>query len=230
MCLCEVIKERLVNDYRCPPENLITVLNGVDLRWYSLQKDRSSPVRRALAIRPDEHVLVYVGRIVKRKGIDVLLQALSRISREQVSWKCIIVGDGSMRVALSEKANELGLDSSIVFVGHQEDVRPYLQAADVFVHPSYSDGLPFSVLEAMACGLPCIVGTVDGKSEVVVDGENGLLVTPGSIDELTDAIRHLLADQDARERIALNARKRAADFDIDRSMEEIKNVLLAGFA
>jgi glycosyltransferase involved in cell wall biosynthesis len=226
ICGSDQVREKLVRDYKYPADRTIAVPNGVDLRFYSSRKSRATPVRKDLGMRPDEDVLVCVSRLVKRKGVDTLLEALFAITKEHQFGKCIIVGDGPMKGELSTRASELGLASSVVFVGHKEDVKPYLETGDIFVHATEGDGLPLALLEAMACGLPCIAGTVDGRSEIIVDRENGLLVRPGSVGELTDAIRYLLVNTAERERIAINARRRAEDFSVDETITRTRASLL----
>jgi glycosyltransferase involved in cell wall biosynthesis len=225
ICGADIVREKLVNDCQYPAAKTIAVPNGVDLKYYSRQDERSRDLRAELGIEDDESVVLCVSRLVKRKGIDVLLEALSRLRTEPIAWKCIIVGTGPLETELQLQAKTFGLRASVLFVGHKEDIRPYLQLADVFALPSYNDCLPGSLLEAMAFGLPCIAGKIDGKSELIADGRNGILVTPGSVDELTNAITLLLTNRRERDRIASNARRRAEELDLDVTMRTTIRIL-----
>jgi glycosyltransferase involved in cell wall biosynthesis len=112
--------------------------------------------------------------------------------------------------------------------GFQADVRPYLHAADAFVLTSHIEGLPLSVLEAMACGLPCIVTNVGGNAEAVVHNLNGLIVDPGSIEGVVQAIIYLLTHPQKRAQMAQASRSRACEeFDVEAKMAEIKRLILS---
>jgi glycosyltransferase involved in cell wall biosynthesis len=106
-------------------------------------------------------------------------------------------------------------------------VKPYLCAGDVFTLTSYREGLPFAVLEAMACGLPCVVTNVGGNAEAVIQNSNGLVVNAGSVDEVVEAISFLMSHPEERAQMSRVARVRACEeFDIETRMAEIKRVIL----
>ena len=111
--------------------------------------------------------------------------------RDGIQCKCVIVGDGPLRTELLEQSQKLGLSDHIFFEGFRAEVLPYLQAANVFILTSRSEGLPLSILEAMACGLPCIVTNVGGNAEAVTDKADGLVVPPESADAVAGAISFL---------------------------------------
>jgi glycosyltransferase involved in cell wall biosynthesis len=122
----------------------------------------------------------------------------------------------------------LGADGHVFLEGFQADVRPYLSAADAFVLTSHIEGLPFSVLEAMSCGLPCVVTNVGGNAEAVVHGVNGLVINPGSVEEVTRAIIYLRCHPEERARMAHASRLRAqTEFDIEARMADIKRLILS---
>ena len=167
-------------------------------------------------------------RLSEQKGIDILLQAMARALHNGVRCKCIIVGDGPLRDQLMEQAREMGLCGYVFFEGFQKDVRPYLQAGSAFILTSHREGLPLSILEAMACGLPCLVTEVGGNAEAVIDQIHGLVVPPGSVDAVADAISHLATHPDERARMSRAARSRVCEaFDIDVRMAEIKRLILS---
>ena len=132
-----------------------------------------------------------------------------------------------MESKLRTKTVELGLAGKVIFKGHVSDVRSYLEVADLFVLSSDKEGLPLSLGEAMAYGVPCIATDVGGNKEIVSHGQTGLLVKPGSPEQLAEAIEYLLAHPEERSRMGVNARRRVQEhFNIEDSMRRLKRVLL----
>jgi len=128
---------------------------------------------------------------------------------------------------LRRKTVELGLADTALFIGHVSDVRSYLEVADLFVMSSDKEGLPLSLGEAMAYGIPCIATDVGGNKEIVSHGQTGLLVKPRSPEQLAEAIDYLLAHPEERSRMGVNARRRVQEhFNIEDSMRRLKRVLL----
>jgi len=230
ICVSEKLRESLVGDFGYPRERTVTVHNGVDFRFYGAPDARAASVRRELGIGPEDVVLVSACRLVPLKGLAVLLRAVNSLRDEVPKLKCVIVGEGPCGEELRKASAEMGLSSKVFFVGFKDDVRPYLQAGDVFVNPSSAscvECLPLAVLEAMACGLPCIGSTAGGVPEIISGGEDGLLVTPGSVGELRAAIKRLACDGTERKRMGERAREKVRlQFDLERSVERIKSILL----
>jgi glycosyltransferase involved in cell wall biosynthesis len=132
-----------------------------------------------------------------------------------------------MRDELITQAQALGLSSVVRFEGFQSDVRPYLQSASAFILTSYMEGLPLSVLEAMACGLPCIVTDVGGNAEAVADDVVGFVIPPGSVDEAARAIVFLATHPMERATMSRMARQRVCrSFDIETRMQELIRTIL----
>jgi glycosyltransferase involved in cell wall biosynthesis len=169
---------------------------------------------------------VCTARLVEAKGIDILIRAVSQVRSRGVSCKCIILGDGPLSVQLQQQANSEGLREHVIFEGFQENVRPYLQAGSAFILTSYLEGLPISALEAMACGLPCIVTDVGGNAEAVKDQVTGVVVPPGSAEAAADAILYLATNPGKRAEMAGNAREEVIrSFDIEKRMAELVGVI-----
>jgi glycosyltransferase involved in cell wall biosynthesis len=185
-------------------------------------------VRARLGVGPEDFLLVCVARLAETKGVDILIQAVSIVARQGISCKCIIVGDGPLKEKLLQQANSQGLWGYVYFEGFQEDVRPYLQAGSAFILTSYQEGLPLLVLEAMACGLPCIVTNVGGCAEAVKDQVVGLVIPPASVEAAADAILFLVTHPHERARMAQASRSRVCEeFDIEAKMAEIKRLILS---
>ena len=167
----------------------------------------ASPVPRSdLAESGAGPVVLTVARLDGQKGITHLLDAAVAIPHASFA----IAGDGPNRAALEARAAELGVSDRVRFLGHRQDVPSLLAAADLFVLPSLYEGLPLSVLEAMAAGVPVVATAIGGTDEVVRDGETGTLVPPANSDALAAAITRALADRDRASRLALAARSLVA--------------------
>jgi glycosyltransferase involved in cell wall biosynthesis len=227
ICVSDAVRERLVKHYKYPERKTITIRNGVDLRTFGVGRNTENGIRQKLSISPSDTVILCLTRFVPQKRVDVLLQAMSRIVPEHPSCTCIIVGTGQLETKLRALSEELGLGTRVRFVGHADDVRPYLEAGDILVLPSQKEGLPLTLLEAMAASLPCIATDAGGNKEAVLHDHSGLIVPPGCAEELAEAIKYLIVHPAERMRMARNARQRAIEFfDIENSMAKVRAVIL----
>jgi glycosyltransferase involved in cell wall biosynthesis len=227
ICVSEAVRRRLIDDYGYPARRTLIVRNPVDLSHFDGAGPRPTGVRSTFGIGPDEGVLVCVANLNPLKRVDVVLEALTILRGASRSCKCFVVGTGQLADELREKARLLGLSGTVFFIGHADDVRPYLDAADVYVTASDREGLPLAVAEAMACRLPCVATDIGGHNELVVHGETGLLVPPGSPGALARAIEHLLAHPEVREAMGRAARRRVEEhFDMERAMARIQATLV----
>jgi glycosyltransferase involved in cell wall biosynthesis len=226
ICVSLATRERLIEEYGVAKNRTVTIWNGVYPKHYGRSRNGRGIAREKLDITPDEHVLVCLSRFVAWKRIDVLLDAMALLSKS-CPCKCIIVGDGPLREKWVTQSMSLALSSKVIFSGFQEDVRPYLEASDILVAPSEVEGLPLTLAEAMAFELPCVATNIGGHNEIVVHEHTGLLVTPGSAEELAKAIQYLLTHPDERKRMGSTGRKRVEEcFDLEVLLEEFKTVFL----
>ncbi len=228
ICVCDAVRGRLVNDYRFPADRTITIHNGVSVSEFVPCERNRAALRARLGLDSEEFLLVCVARLSEQKRIDILLLAMAQALRGGACCKCIVVGDGPLRGQLSAQAVALGLSGHVFFEGYQKSVLQYLQAADAFVLTSHAEGLPLSILEAMACGLPCVVTDVGGNSEAITHGTHGLVVSPGSVDAVANAISYLVTHPHERAEMSKIARARVREvFDIGNQMAEIKRAILS---
>jgi len=148
-------------------------------------------------------LLIVVSRHDPRKGVDVLLRALAELRKQGTKFQACLIGGGQLLDAHRALVNQLGLSSSVTVPGRVPDAYAYLQYADVFALPSLEEGSgSVSLLEAMQAGAAAVVTRVDGLPEDVVDEESALLVEPGDVDGLAEALKRLFSDADLRSRIA----------------------------
>ena len=160
--------------------------------------------------------LVFVGRLAGVKGVPVLLDALSQIKADMPDLRVTLIGDGPERADLEIRAQDLGLGAVVTFAGYksQDEVAETLASADALVLPSFAEGVPVTLMEAMASGLPVLATRVGGISELVEDGISGYLVPPGNVEALAARIRDLLGDPELRARMGAAGRaKVTADFN-----------------
>jgi teichuronic acid biosynthesis glycosyltransferase TuaC len=153
----------------------------------------SAAMRRQLGIEADARLVVYVGRLVESKGMRELLEAHARLARRNPKLRLALVGDGVMREQLAAMVSERGLDASVLLPGgcEPERVAEWIAAADLLTLPSWSEGYPNVVVEAIACGRPVVATDVGGTREIV-DSSNGILIPPRDADALERALDEAL--------------------------------------
>lgn len=153
--------------------------------------------------------LLFVGRVVHQKGLDLLLEALGGLADH--AWTLTIVGDGPARPGLQAQAKALGIADRVRFTGWRSgaELTTEYAAANLFAYASRHEGMPNALLEAMASGLPAVATRIAGNEELVVEGETGLLVPSEDVASLRDALLRLIADPAWRQQLGAQARKRA---------------------
>jgi glycosyltransferase involved in cell wall biosynthesis len=162
--------------------------------------------RRRLGLAAGEFAVTFVGRLSPEKGVNHLLAASEVLVRNGVPLRVLVVGDGPQRHELQRLSQHLGLGDRCIFAGFQENIAPWLRDSDVFVLPSLTEGTPMALLEAMASGIPAIASAVGGVPKLITHGETGLLISPGSEQELAAALLALFRDSTLRKRLARDAR------------------------
>jgi len=211
------------------------VPNGVDATAFA-PGDRDAS-RADLGLPPGS-IFVAVGRLARDKGFDVAVSAFARVAPSYPDAHLVIVGDGEQRDALSALATRLGVASHVLFVGAQPaaKVASYLAASDVFLFPTLrEEAAPLVLPEAMACGLPVVASRKGGITEVLEgaagEGDAGLLLSPGSVDELEGALRQLLDDPAARRDLADRALRRfRQEYTVERMIERTVDVYRVAIA
>jgi glycosyltransferase involved in cell wall biosynthesis len=202
ICVAESERRAGLEARTCDQATTVVIHNGVDLARPTASGTGAEPCR-----------LVTVGRLQAPKDVLTLVRALAELP--QRAYEGVIVGDGPDRPALESEIRRLDLEPVVQLAGERTDVPELLAAADVFVLSSRSEGLPLSILEAMAAGLPVVATNVGGVPELVVEGETGFLVPPGDPQALAVALERLLGDSALRRRLGAAGRRRAEErFDL----------------
>jgi glycosyltransferase involved in cell wall biosynthesis len=185
------------SDFLCdnvgiPKKKVVTIVNGVDLDLFQQQGFN----RQVLGLADDDLVVGIVARLEPVKDHAMLIQSFKIVSERIPRAKLLIIGDGSERLKLEQQTGNLGLKDSIRFLGARTDIPEILPCLDVVVLSSKEEGLPLSILEAMAAGKPVIATGVGGIPNVVIDKETGLLVPPGNIEKMSKALVDILSNKD----------------------------------
>jgi glycosyltransferase involved in cell wall biosynthesis len=191
-------------------EDKITVVyNAVDLDRYPAPIDRSE-VRAGLGFGAEAHLMTMVGTFKRQKGHRHLVAAAAAMVPRFPTLHILLVGDGELADEVRLQVQAAGLSDHVHFLGTRRDVPELLSASDSFVLPSLWEGLPVALTEAMASGLPVVATDVSGTSQVVIDGESGLLVPPGDAEALAEAMNRLLSDPALASRMAVSGRERVS--------------------
>jgi glycosyltransferase involved in cell wall biosynthesis len=208
-------------------DDLITVqYNGVDTLQFSPAADKRTYQQTLLSLDPVRPVIGTVGNLLPIKGHEILLKAARQVVERRPEALFVLVGDGTRRAELERLAQTLNLSEQVRFLGRRRDVPDLMQAFDVFVLTSNSEGCPNVILEAMATGLPVVSTSVGGVPELVTD-ETGILVPPGDDAALADAIRQLLDDPARRQAMGQAGRRRAVEhFSLETMIRARETLLL----
>jgi glycosyltransferase involved in cell wall biosynthesis len=161
----------------------------------------------ALFPNPGERIVISANRLTPDKGTHVLIDAVRTVMQSDPGARFLICGDGASRPDLERQVRSAGLQDVVAFAGFRPDLDAWMPNADLLALPSFNEGLPNVVLEACACGVPCVATAVFGTPEVLHDGVNGYLVPAGDSAALADRITRLLADSELRRRMGAAGRK-----------------------
>jgi glycosyltransferase involved in cell wall biosynthesis len=193
---------RAIEEAGVPAANVRIIPNGVDTAHF--RPPGTADAKQDLRV-------VFVGRLVPDKALPVLLRAWTDVARRVPAATLDIVGAGPLQPDLATAASQLGLGARVRFAGFHADVRPFLEAATVFVLPSTVEGLSNALLEAMAVGLPAVATRVGGTEDVVIDGGTALMVPPHDHEALAEALTALLTAPERAREMGRQARDRAVE-------------------
>jgi glycosyltransferase involved in cell wall biosynthesis len=220
VCCSEAVRAFVLREERLPPERVAVVRSGVDCERYRRTPAARTAIRSELGIPADELLFVTVANFGREKGHPVLVEAAGLLPSESAERsRFLFVGDGPLLGEVRRLVEAKGLATRILFAGSRQDIPAILSAADLFVLPSLSEGLPNALLEAMAGGLPVISTRVGGIPEAVEHGRTGLLIGPGDAGALACSMAELAADRFRREAMGRRALERAAEFSLDRMVQ-----------
>ncbi|MEY2631332.1 MAG: N-diacetylbacillosaminyl-diphospho-undecaprenol alpha,3-N-acetylgalactosaminyltransferase [Bacteroidota bacterium] len=210
------LKDIIIQSRFCQPNKLKVIANGssngIDTEYFSrkhFSEDTLSQLQKQLGIQSEDFVFVFVGRLVKDKGINELIQAFCRLPQEQHPVKLLLVGDyeSDLDPLQPNTLAQITSNPNIISTGFQTDVRPYFCLSHALVFPTYREGFPNVVLQAGALDLPGIVTNINGCNEIIVPGKNGLIIPVKEENAIFDAMQFFIHHPQETSAMKKNARE-----------------------
>ncbi|MCF0053973.1 glycosyltransferase family 4 protein [Dyadobacter sp. LJ53] len=210
------LKQFILDNNLSPDKSKVKVLgngssNGIDLKYFSANPQllaESSDFRKQNNVGEHDIVLAFMGRLANYKGVNELVKAFQILEKRHQNLKLVLIGAPEDLNPLEETTeSEIANNKSIIAVGHQNDVRKFLVASDIFVFPSYREGFPQALLQASAMGIPCIATNINGCNEMIEDGKTGILIEPKSVNAIVEACEKLIKDRQASEKMGMLAQQ-----------------------
>ncbi|MDP3788945.1 MAG: glycosyltransferase family 4 protein [Candidatus Omnitrophota bacterium] len=217
VAISEAVKQHLRNDFKIPEDKIALIYTGVETARLSKgpTEEEKTAARRKFGLENAAVIIGAIGRLSPVKGQEVLLRAANSILKGFPEARILLVGDGPDEQHLKGLVSELGIEKNVVFAGSVNDTKEALSIMDVFVLPSIKEGLGLSLIEAMACGRPCVASRIGGVENVIEEGKTGLFFTSGDSEELAAAVKRILTDGVLRDILSKNGREKALKyFDI----------------
>ncbi|MBD1396960.1 glycosyltransferase family 4 protein [Pontibacter sp. JH31] len=211
-----ILKEYILNSSFCGQEKVKVIgngsSNGINTHFFSLDAldvSKLHQLKQELAIKPEDFVFVFIGRLVKDKGIQELVTAFKSLCGKYKHLKLLLVGSLEQHLdpLSAEIIQEIEHNPAILSVGYQNEVRPYLALSHALAFPSYREGFPNVPMQAGCFELPCIVTNINGCNEIIVEGENGLIIPPKNARKLQEAMERFLREETLYEHLKSNARR-----------------------
>jgi glycosyltransferase involved in cell wall biosynthesis len=195
---------------------------GLDLGRHDRSPDDAWRKRAEFGVPGDAFLILSVGELSGRKNHEAVIRAVSKLKARNI--RCLICGAGPLEGRLRELIRAFNLSETVVLAGYREDINEILPEADAFALPSYYEGLPVALMEAMAAGLPAVCSRTGGNADLIEDGRNGFLCAPNDADGFAAALRRLMDDAGLRERMGRESRTRVRRFSAGTVAEELKNI------
>lgn len=210
-----ILSNIITKDLKICKKNKVKVIgngssNGINLHHFSpINKDNTQLLQRDLCLNDSDFVFCFIGRIVKDKGINELVEVFKKIVNIHMNVKLILVGpfENNLDPICTDTIEFIKSCKSIIHTGFVDDVRPYLAISDVFVFPSYREGFPNVVMQAGAMGVPSIVTDINGCNEIITNNLNGIIISPKDSNSLYNAMIELYQNNMKRNNMASVARK-----------------------
>ena len=210
------LKDIIIENKYCKANKLKVIgngsSNGIDTSFFNPELysfENNQDLKTKLGIEQNDFVFIFVGRLVKDKGINELIAAFSKLQSQHKNIKLLLVGDyeTDLDPLSSETLDEITSNSSIISTGFEYDVRPYFAISNALVFPTYREGFPNVVMQAGAMNLPCIVTNINGCNEIIIEGENGIIIPVKNENAIFEAMNDCILKSDAILRMKKNARK-----------------------
>lgn len=194
---------------------------GIDLSLYSKQKTNSE-LRTSLGLKADDFICIGIGRIEENKNYESTIRAIEKTKNSKVHL--LICGEGMQKNYLLNLVKSLGIENQIHFLGYRSDIKELLLISDCYISTSKREGLPRALMEAMACGLPCIVSSIRGNVDLICEGKNGYVVPLENINEIANDINKLITNNRIRDEMKNNNLIKIKNYSLDKIIEMISNI------
>lgn len=204
------LRQRLIRLPGLSEGHVVTIHNAIDADSYFVPEAREA-CRHELGATDDVQLIGYVGRLVAGKGLETLIQAMPAVLQARPRARLLLAGEGPLRDRLTSLGRDTGVAPAVQFTGRRTDVPRLLAALDVFVLPSLAEGLPLSLLEAMAAGKPVVATPVGGAAELVQNEITGILIPPSDPPALARTVIRLLEERDLADRLGCRGRSYVVD-------------------
>jgi glycosyltransferase involved in cell wall biosynthesis len=214
----ECVRQALVDNEGLPANHVQVVYNGIDVAAYDDCDFDRAQVRRSLDLAAGDIAIIQVARCNPLKDHSTAIRALACLAASHPHVRLLVVGDGEQRGKIESIIAELGLAHRVRMLGTRRDVAQLLAAADIFLLSSISEGVPLTLLEAMAAGLPCVSTAVGGTPEVILDGQTGLLARAGDPADVAQKLRTLIDNAELRHSLGAAGRLRSQECFSDADM------------
>jgi starch synthase (maltosyl-transferring) len=219
--------EYLRSEKCLPHEKIFVIQNGSDIARFDPERLAPPAMRLALGIKQNAPVVLVLARLEPQKGHRILLEAWKSVSQSHRSAHLVCAGEGELRTELTAQADTLGIADSVSFVGQQTNIPDWLALADFTVLPSFYEGLPLAAIESLAAARAVVATAVDGTTEVVIDGMNGLTIPPGDPVALAAAISRMLEMPELARTMGRSGRRFVLErFSRERQVEQTEALYL----
>jgi len=223
----DVLKKTLTVGRSIDAQRVVRIYNGIELDQYRLDL-QDTGLRNQWNIPPSVPLIGAIGRLVWQKGFEYLIEAIPRILSTVPEATFLIVGEGPLLDNLGGLARKLGVDNKVIFAGFRNDIQNVLATMDIIAVPSVLEGFPMVTLEAMAMAKPIIASKIQGISEQIVDGEEGILIPPKSPEAIAAEVSRLIDDRELSLKLAAAARRKVeSHFSIEKMVRETEEVYLS---
>ena len=209
-----------------PPDKVITLYNGVNIsRFKIMDATQTAKLKQELHLPLNSKIIITVAVLREPKGIQFMIRALPAILEQCPDVHYLIVGDGEHGAALTDLVTALAIKNHVTFAGHRTDIPDLLACCDIFVLPTLKDALPTVLIEALAAGRPIVASNVGGVPEIIENGVNGLLVSPGDPSKLAEACQKLLRDNElCRQIVKAGSATVRQRFNIDSQIQHLSRM------
>ena len=217
-------KNDYINMSVCPPEKLLKIHSGVDVRKFMQANGNRVEKRRSLGLDQNEALIGFVGWLLPIKGPDYLLKAMDYVWDRHPEASLILVGKGDMAVDLRAEALKKSANGKVKFLGWREDIDEIMTLFDLLVLPSLNEGMGRVLVEAMAAKKPVVASKVGGIPDLVMDGETGYLVPPADEKALAEGIKKLLDNPEKAKQMGMQGKEHCHQFSIEAMIEKLDNL------